>query len=404
MLLLFAFRNLLRNPRRSLLLLLTLGCGVGALFSFEGFNLGILDDYRVKTVHGQTGSGQIFRKGYREQAFEKPVEGWIENSTAVQESLGRLPGVVGVYPRLRFAAFLTRGFANVSGLGEGVDGAAEFRFFNALKYIEGGPLLSQTDGLSLGQGLARAIDAHVGDRVLVLGATSDGRLNGLDLLVTGIFGTGVASVDDVLFRVQLKQAQTLLETPKVESLVVGLSDEGRWQTLSEAVKKSFPDLAAYSFEEMDVVYYGHSISFLKSQFGLILVIILLVMVLGVLNLVSMGILERQKEIAMLRANGESRRGLFALLSVEGLIVGIVGSLGGIAGAFLLNATLLRHGIYMPPAPGFSVYYYAFLKLQLQNAWMGLLLGVAASVVGTWLGAQRVLRRPLAEALRAVGRA
>ena len=56
---------------------------------------------------------------------------------------------------------------------------------------------------------------------------------------------------------------------------------------------------------MDKIYYQHSVDFLKSQFGLILTIILVIVLLGVFNTVSLSVLDRRHEIGVLRANGES---------------------------------------------------------------------------------------------------
>lgn len=399
-----AIRDLVRHPGRSFALLLLIGVGVAGIFLFEGFNAGIMYDYRNKTIHGQTGNGRILRKGYLEHKFKKQGEGWLSDTQSLESSLKNVNGVEDVFPRIRFPAFLTNGKSNVVGFGEGVDAEREARFFNALFMKQGTLLTNQADGAILGEGLANSLKLRVGDPVTVLTASLDGRLNGVDLKVTGVFFTGVKSVDDSLFRIQLKQVQTLLETDKVETFVIGLKENSphAWGEVTSLLGQKFPDLQGYTFEELDQAYYGNSVKFLDGQFGLILTIILLVVVLGVLNMISMSILQRQKEIAILRANGESSWTVMQGLLTEGVLLGLIGSVFGLLLAALINATVLRNGILMPPAPGFTNHYFAFVRLQGLNflPWIGL--GAFSGLCGSFLGAYRTVNLPLGEALREMG--
>ena len=77
MLIVVALRNLLRNPRRTFAVLLTVAIGVGSIFLFHGFNTGIMNQYRANAIHARYGHGQINTDGYREKVYEKPWEHWI---------------------------------------------------------------------------------------------------------------------------------------------------------------------------------------------------------------------------------------------------------------------------------------------------------------------------------------
>lgn len=402
--LMLALRDLVRHPGRSFALITLIAVGVCGIFLFQGFNAGIMYDYRTKTIHGQTGNGRVLKKGYLEHQFKKLGEGWLSDNQELEKSLKGIDGVEDVYPRIRFPAFLTNGKSNVVGFGEGIDAERESHFFNALKINAGVALVKQQDGILLGEGLARSLNLKVGAPVTVLTSSLDGRLNGVDLKLVGIFFTGMKSIDDSLFRIQLKQVQTLLETDQVETFVVGLTEpsKGAWVKVRELLAQKFPGLQAYTFEELDEAYYGNSVKFLDGQFGLILTIILLVVVLGVLNMISMSILQRQKEIAILRANGESSFTVMQSLLGEGFFLGLVGSLLGLIAAFIINETYLKNGILMPPAPGFTNQYYAFVRLEGLNFLPWIALGTISSLFGSFLGAYRTVHRPLGDALRDMG--
>ena len=185
MLIRLAIRNLLRHPRRTAAVLLTIAVGTGSLFIFHGFNTGIMNQYRDNSIHARFGHGQISTRGYRDQVFERPWEHWITDWTRVERRLRQLPGVQYFFPRLGFAALLTNGRATVAGRGEAVDGAVESRFFTTLNVIEGRALAGESDGILLGRGLARALDAHPGGKLTVVAQDAHGSMRRAVLTVEG---------------------------------------------------------------------------------------------------------------------------------------------------------------------------------------------------------------------------
>ena len=147
-----ALRNLLRNPRRTVALILTVAVGTGSLFLFHGFNNGIMNQYRDNTVHARFGHGQIQTRGYGDRVYERPWEHWIEHPDSLRRELLALPGVRQVFPRVEFPALISNGRITVSGKGQGVDGPEEFRFFNTLNFIAGRNLSDEPNGIGPGRG------------------------------------------------------------------------------------------------------------------------------------------------------------------------------------------------------------------------------------------------------------
>lgn len=401
MLILVALRNLLRNPRRTWAVLLTVAVGVASIFIFRGFNNGIMNQYRENAIHARYGHGQVNTGGYREKVLEKPWEHWITNAAQTEEGIRKIPGVGQVFPRVEFFALLTNGKITVSGRGQGVKGPEEAAFFNTLNIEQGTTLSNQKDGILLGRGLARALDVKPGDRVTVLANTIQGSINGVDLIMTGYFHTGSREMDDVFFRIQLDQAQTLLDTDKVETMAIGLKTIEDWPGVEAAVKQQFPSLEAVPFEELDKVYYKHSVDWLKQQFDVIEIIILTIVLLGILNTVATAILDRKQEIGNLRANGESAADVLKMLAWEGLALGVLGALLGLAIALFIVYVPLRNGILMPPAPGITRQFNVFVELQPHMAFRTFVVGVLTASVGTVLAGWRVARMAIGQALRSV---
>jgi putative ABC transport system permease protein len=397
-----ALRNLLRNPRRTLAVVLTVALGSGSLFIYRGFNHGIMNQYRENTVHSRYGHGEINTAGYRDKVYEKPWEHWIPDWKATADKIKKFPGVEQVFPRVQFFGLLTNGRITVAGRGLGVDGPEEARFFNTLNVEQGEPLSTQTDGILLGRGLARSLDVKPGDRVTILANTVNGSMNGVDLTVTGIFHTGAKEFDDSVYRIQLTEAMKLLDTDRVESIAVGLNSqtwESTWPQLESMIRGNLPELEATPFAVLDKVYYQNSVDWLNSQFGIIQFIILTIVVLGIFNTVSTGILDRKQEIGNLRANGESAGQVIQLLCWEGAALGMIGAAFGIALAWGLNSALLSKGIVMPPAPGLTRQFAVMIEFRPAMAVASFILGATTALFGTVLAAIRVARMPIADALR-----
>ena len=396
-----AWRGLARNSRRSLAVGLTVGVGAAALFLFDGFNIGITNQYRENTIHSRYGYGQLNTKGYRDQVFEEPWKEWMDGGDELLDQVRAIPEVSAVFPRAEFFALLTNGSITLSGRGQGVDGEAESKFFTTLNIEEGKSLSDQADGILLGKGLARSLNAKPGDRITVLANTTRGSLNALDFTVVGIFHTGSKDFDDVVFRIPIRQAQVLLDTQKIEIISIGLKDPNSWIDFATAATEKFPNLESTPFAVLDKVYYQHAVDWLDSQFRVILIIILLVVILGILNSVSTGILERKREIGTLRANGESSADVMKLLLSESLVLGGLSSSLGVIVALIANETLLANGILMPPSPGLTRQFHVWIELQPFMGVKTLVLGLVCTVVGTFFAAWKVVKMPISEALRSI---
>ncbi len=397
-----AFRNIFRNKKRTFSALFTVSIGACALMVFLGFNTGIMNQYRDNTIRAKYGNGQLNTANYLNSVYERPWEHWIENPEVVMASMRSLPMVTNVFPRITFYALLSNGQMNVAGVGEAVDGVQEGPFFTMLTFDSGKLFSSESDGIVVGKGLARALNVKVGDRVTVLLNNINGSLNGADLNVTGIFWTGLKDFDDRYFRIQIKEAQKLLETNRVESIAVGLREVSDWNAYAIEMKTRHPELDATGFEVLDEVFYKHAVDFLAQQFAFIKIIILFIVFLGIFNTVSTAVMERAGEIGTLRANGEYGYEVASVIMLEHFFLGLIGVILGIGLAVLLSLTLLRNGIAMPPSPGITKSFSIFLEMEWWHIPPIIIGGVLTTVLGCVLPIIKLVRMPITDLLKHSG--
>lgn len=393
-----AWRNLFRNPRRTFASLITVAFGAAGLLIYQGFNNGIMNQYRENTIHGYYGYGQVFPKDYYGKVLEKPWAAWIENPEVTEKQLLAVPGIEQVFPRLSFYSFIVKGGITLGGRGEGTLPEREKVFFNQMNFVAGGDIQNE-DEMILGKGLADSLNIKVGDNLTLLTQTIHGQLNGADLKVAGVFHMGIKAIDDSYFRLHLKQAQALLDTQKVETFSLGTKGVEYWDQVASGILKSNSDLEPVRFEVLDKIYYQNSVDFLGAQFAFIRTIILLIVGLGIFNTIAVGLLERGGEIGALRANGEKRSRLFKILLIENCFLGFIGGLLGVCIAFLLNASLLTKGIPMPPAPGITRSYLIFLEMLPAHYLQAIFLPMIAAVLASVWPILKLLKRSIPDLLR-----
>lgn len=401
LLLKLALRNVFRNRRHTAYALATLAAGATALFVFMGFNRGLMNQYRENTIHARWAHGQVSTLGYQGQAHADPVENWIEHPDRVLMQLRALPGVVDVFPRVSLPAILVARGRAIAGQGQGIDGTAEQGFFTQLNYVDGGEWQSGTAGIVLGRDLAQGLGVGVGDNLQVVVSNAAAGTRSATLPVTGIFHSGSHEFDSQVFRLPLNIAQGLLGSYRVETFAVALAGVEQWPTFAQAVRTAMPGLEAFSFEELDAVYYGHAVDWLDAQFSVVRAILLLMVFLATFNVISSTVLERTAEIGTLRANGDSRAAIIFEHTLEAVVLGVSGVLIGLLGGWFLAAGPLREGISMPPAPGITRSFRVLLELSPQDALQVLSLCVATAVAGCLLPAWRVACMPITKALRHV---
>ncbi len=381
---------------------MTVAFGAAGILIFQGFNEGIFSSYRENTIRVRYGHGEVFPKGYREKKSEEPWRDWFENGDQIEATLAKIPGVVTVFPRVTFYAFMTKGGVTLAGRGEGVLAEREAKFFSSLNFVEGTDLDKASDPLSaiiLGKGLAASLNAKPGDVITVLGQTVNGQMNGLELTVSGIFHTGSNEFYSTFFRTQLASAQSLLDTNRIEKFSLETTGIEAWPTVDRLVEAAIPTSEARSFDDLDAIYYGNAVNFLNSQFAFIRVIMLLIVALGIFNTIATGLIERAGEVGALRANGESRIRLFSILIFESAFLGLLGGGLGIVLAVAIQYSALANGVLMPPGPGITRTFLIFLEILPSHYVQALILPALATIVASVLPISRLVNSSIPALLR-----
>ena len=396
-----AFRNIVRQRRRSLLSLAAISFGVIALLLAGGFIQWIFWAMREDTVGSRLGHIQISRVGYQNSGTADPYNYLLPAQSPELASLEKTPGVVTVAPRLGFSGLVSFGDASVSFIGEGVDPQRE-SFLSRSVIITQGTNLAPEDpaGIVMGRGLAANLGVHVGDQVVLLTNLPSGGVRAVEGRVRGLFSTIVKAYDDSVLRVPLPLARKLM----------GASGSHVWVTLlkrTEDTEKLMQQLQGkLDREKFELVpwtqladFYNKTVVLFSHQFGVVRVIIGAIIILGISNTMMMNVMERTGEIGTIMAMGTRRRQLISMFLSEGLLLGLFGAAFGLIIGFGLAALISAIGIPMPPPPGMDRALIGQIRITPALAIESMLLAVTTTLIASVYPAWKASRLMIVDALR-----
>ncbi len=397
---LIAFRNLWRNPRRTVLNLVMISSGMAAIIVFKGFTANLLIKIQTVQIDNQFGHLQLAsEKMWQQSADDSPKARLTEFDPGFLAQINKIPGVVSTSGRISFAGLISNADRSTSAMGVSFDPDREPQMRDHLKILQG---RNFSKGASfevlLGSGLMGQLGAKVGDQLTILSYTFDGAVNAMDVEFVGQFSTGGSEIDESAFFIPLATAQKLLDTKAVQQLVVRLDKTEETSRVMKTVEQILPaGIGVRSWEQL-AHFYVQIVNFTNVQNFIIEWIILLLGLLAIANTVGQSVTERIGEIGTVRAIGDSRFEIIYQFLLEGVLLGIsggiLGCIFGIAAAALV--TSLKIPIY-PPGASFPIPIEVDLVPSVFRD--SFLLTCMTALIATIIPAMRASRLNIVEALR-----
>jgi len=351
----FAWKNVWRNRRRSLVTLGITASGVAGILFFGGFALFTYESLQEFSAR-QQGHVIIANQHYFDQEEETPMQNGLSDWQDIRAQLTDDVKVRVVLPRIEFTGLVSNGDKSTIFVGSGVDARKEFTVTGPFFDVQAGDILppeaSETPQVMLGHELADNLNAQIGSILTILSTTSEGALNGIDVQVIGIFGTGVPELDKRKLVVHLKTAQDLIQSAKVSTLSTYLYATEQTHLVEQQIQTRLPQLATRNWS--DLAFFYHKVRNLYDRiFSTVGIVIALVVLLSVINTLSMAVMERTREIGALAALGTLPRQTLVNFVIEGGIIGALGALLGVLMAGVAALFLTFSEIMMPAPPGMT---------------------------------------------------
>ena len=396
-----AFRNIVRQRRRSAIAIAAVAFGITALILANGFIEWIFLDFRESTIKSQLGHLQIVRPGYHDTGKADPYAFLLPDAVPELETPNEPQQIKAVAPRLSFSGLISHGDATLSFIGDGDDPRQQEVFGDALQ-ISAGRNLSADDplGIIVGEGLARNLGANVGDQVILLASTALRGTNGVEVTIRGLFSTVTKSYDDSALRMPIDTARQLIRTKGSHVWIVLLNDTMQTDIMlaklrDKLQKNNFEIVPWYELAD----FYNKTVILFTKQVQGIRIIIALIILLSISNTMTMSVMERIGEIGTSMALGTKRTSIMRLFLSEGTLLGCLGGLLGLIVGLLLASTISSIGIPMPPPPGMARGYTGEILVTWNVALESLALVIGTTLLASIYPAWKASRMLIVDALR-----
>ncbi|MDU0457479.1 MAG: lipoprotein-releasing ABC transporter permease subunit [Geobacteraceae bacterium] len=317
--------------------------GVMALIVVLAVMTGFEDDLKEKIL-GTNAHIVVIRSG-------SPMD----NYNAVMDKLKGFEGVEAATPFIYNQVMLSSG-KNVSGVVlRGIDVTTDRQVTRLSRSVVEGSIerlepkmgegADATPGLMVGKELAKHLNLFLGDKINVISPM--GNITPLGMMprmkpfkVVGIFNTGMFEYDSTLAYVSLKHAQSFFDLgDTVTGIQLKVRDVYNTGELSRTINREM----GTGFYARDWMQMNKNILFaLKTEkivMFIILTLIVLVAAFGIASTLFMVVMEKTRDIAILKSMGATGTSIMKIFVLEGLIIGIIGTILGVASGLLIALNL-----------------------------------------------------------------
>lgn len=263
----------------------------------------------------------------------------IKNGLALMERIEAMPGVRGVAPQLATQVFYNNGPVKISGNIYGVDVKRQAELFELDKKMDLGDLndlLKAADVIVMGKGLAQKMNVTIGDRVSV--TTPEG--GNLNLKVVGIFSFGIAQMDQSQSYATLATVQKILQKDPsyVTDLNIKMNDVTTASVLKTKLENQLTGVKIEDWEEANQsLLAGEEIRNIMTF--VVCLTLLIVAGFGIYNIMNMNIINKMKDIAILKATGFQGSDVTGIFMLQSVIIGVAGGLLGLGIGFFFSYLL-----------------------------------------------------------------
>jgi putative ABC transport system permease protein len=413
----FLLKGLLRDRNRSLLPILVVAIGVMLTVVFQSWLTGVIGDSIEFNAHFSAGHVKVTTTAYAENASQSPNDLALLGMDTLMEGLNRdYPGLEWV-ERIHFGGLIdvpdsageTR--SQGSAVGFGIDlspNSKEAERMNLPGSLKNGHLPQQPGEVLLSEEMAGKMKLTPGDTISLIGSTMNGEMAIYNFVLAGTVTFGSIVLDKGSIIADIRDVRRALDMDNAAGEVLGFFREGfydpdRAAELEAAFNKRYhnPDdeFSPVMTELRDQNGMGILVDYSTSLLGIMITVFLIAMSIVLWNTGLLGGLRRYGEFGMRLAIGESKRHVYNTLLVESLLIGVIGSVIGVAigmgFAWYLQTYGFDLGSMMKSA---SIMMPTIVRAHItpETWFIGFIPGVFSKLIGTMLSGIGIFKRQTAQ--------
>lgn len=326
------------------------------------------------------GTLQLLQEDKRPQRLRS-----INNWQQITATLDQLPLLTAVSPVVSGPAFAQRGDALESVALVGIDVERYQKIIPLKEYLISGQLRVGADEVLIGSQLAEDLGVQVGSKLRL----DTGQQNSAVVNIAGIFELGVRELDARYVYLDLKQAQSLLSLPGGVTVIdLTVADIFEAENVAAQVGR-LTSLQAESWIKTNAQLMN-AISAQSLSTSMIIVFVAISVAFGIASVLSVSVVQRTREIGILRATGATRQQILRIFLFQGAMFGLLGSVLGSVASYAL--------VWVFNAFGPGLFY---IPVSINLIMLALLLAILTGILAAAIPARRAAALDPVEAIRHV---
>ncbi len=348
--------HLVSKPKQTIIAMLGVTFGIGMFIAMVSLMTGLNNFTEELTMtsspdihiyHDVTDTrpsliSQINKSGINKVHHQKPKNetSKLRNALQIAELVRKDARVSGVAPSISSQVFYNYGPVQLSGNVLGVDIIEEDKLFDLRAKMKQGrieDLKANHDGIIMGTGLARKLNVQSGDRIVI--TTPQGYT--MTLKVVGTFQMGLGAVDNIRSYANLSTVQTILQQDHlyITDINIKLKD----LHLAKTIAPEYQSMFGYKSEDWETA----NATFLTGNIirniltYSVSITLLIVAGFGIYNILNMTIMNKMKDIAILKAMGFAGMDVKMIFMIQSVVIGFFGSVFGLLIGFTLSSLIAQ---------------------------------------------------------------
>jgi lipoprotein-releasing system permease protein len=317
-------------------------------------------------------------------------EGGMENVEEVIGVLSKTEHIVASSPFIDEPVFLKHKNGSQGILLRGLDEKREGSVSNVKEYIKGGKLDFGTDGIILGGELLKTLGLKKGDKVTVFSPSTRKK----EFTIVDTFASGRYDYDVNMAFISLESAKSLFERTAVSGVGLKVDDEFNVTRIKQSLQKKFRyPFTVKSWMDLDKNLM-RALAIEKKMMFIMLGLIIVVACFNIGSSLIMQVLEKTKDIGILRALGATGSDIKAIFVFLGFMIGLIGVIFGGALGVTMASNINSIADHIERFTGFAlfpsdIYYLSKIPVKVSApdvftiAVFSLVLAVVASLYPAW---------------------
>ncbi|MDD4640666.1 MAG: FtsX-like permease family protein [Bacteroidales bacterium] len=412
----FLLKGILRDRSRSLLPIIVVSLGVMITVFLQAYMDGVLGDSIEWTAQFTTGHVKVMTRAYQENMSQTPNDYALTDVDILQPQLEKdYPGLSWA-PRIQFGGLLdvpdenglTRAQGNVKGMGlELLNSSEEIERMHLNDYLSSGDFPQQAGEILLSRELFNQMGLTLGDEVTLISSGMWGDMAMYNFKVCGTLQFGINSLDRGFMIADIEDLRLALNMENSASEILGFLKEGYYinkeaQNLSGSFNqkqtKTQDKFSLLMLPLSDMNGMQFFVAYAQQMQYLIVLVFVMAMSLVLWNAGLLGGLRRYGEFGLRLAIGENKHELYRSLMGEAVMIGLLGSIIGVAFGLLFSWLMQKYGLDIGDMlKDSTIMMPTVMRARITSTtyYIGFLPGILSTLIGAMLSGIGIYKRQTA---------